>query len=226
MAILCPKYKLLFIMTPRTACTAIGDLLIDTLGGEYLPTADILDQRGAMVVSRKHSTLPDLLAHGCLSADQRRQLLVFSCVRNPFDSLVSLYVKKAVTYQYLLNDPSAFIHRVPGYVQDMEWCRSHSFDEWIVTRYAPSIFDRILGRKRRPMFQRYTEGVDVVMRFERLQADFDSVLAQVGLPPIGIPTTNRTPEREVDYRRYYTPRSRRIVEYLSREDCERYGYHF
>jgi hypothetical protein len=177
-------------------------------------------------VSKKHTTLAELLTHGCLSADERSRLLVFACVRNPFDSLVSLYVKKAVTYQPLLDDPSAFIHRVPGYVEDMEWCRSHSFDEWVHRHYAPSILDRLFGSKRRSMFAKYTDGVDVVMRFERLQEDFDSVLARAGLPPLQVPRINPTPERQPDYRRYYTPRSRRIVEYLSRDDCERYGYRF
>lgn len=225
MAILCRDHKLLFIMTPRTACTAIGELLLERLGGEYVPREDLQGERG-IVVSRKHATLHQLLAHGWLSEEERRRLLVFTCVRNPFDSLVSLYVKKAVTYQPLLSDPTAFIHQVPGYVADMKWCRLHSFDEWIVKRYAPSVFDRLLGRNRRPMFHRFTDGVDVVMRFERLQRDFDAVLTRVGLPPIRIPTINETPEREHDYRRYYTPRSRRIVEYVCRDDCEQYGYRF
>jgi hypothetical protein len=226
MAIICRDHRLLFIMTPRTGCTAIGELLAEKLGGEYLPEADVVDERGMIAVPQKHTTLRQLLEHGILSEDERRRVLVFTCVRNPFDSLVSLYVKKAITYQSLLGDPSAFIHRVPGYVEDMAWCRSHSFDEWVERHYAPSILDRMLRRKRRSMFGKFTDGVDVVMQFERLQADFDSVLAQVGLAPMTIPTINPTPERDADYRRYYSSRSRRIVEYLSREDNNRYGYRF
>src|SRR5215468_1500064 len=43
MAIICRQYGLLFIMTPRTACTAVGDLLCTHYGGEFIPAEDILD---------------------------------------------------------------------------------------------------------------------------------------------------------------------------------------
>ena len=53
MAIICRKYKLLFIMTPRTACTAIGELLCDHYDGEFLPGEDILDSPWIYIRSEK-----------------------------------------------------------------------------------------------------------------------------------------------------------------------------
>ena len=91
MAIICRKFNLLFIMTPRTACTAIGEFLCEHYSGEFLPAEDILDSRGFISVQKKHSTLAELLAHKLLTAREAKSLLKVAAVRNPFDSLVSLY---------------------------------------------------------------------------------------------------------------------------------------
>jgi hypothetical protein len=151
-------------------------------------------------------------------------------VRNPFDTLVSFYIKKAVTYQPLLNNPASFVHRIPGYAEDMRWAKEHTFDQWIERRYSRGLLDRVLrGRRGGPasLFSRYAEGVDAVMRFESLQTDLDGVLARAGVTRrIVIPNFNITPERDRDYRRYYTPRTRRIVESRFAEDLRRYDYQF
>jgi hypothetical protein len=227
MAIICRSHRLLFIMAPRTGCTAIGDLLCDKLQGEFLPKSDVVDTSGTAILRHKHNTLRDLFQHGLLTPDEKTRLFTFTSVRNPFDSLVSLYVKLSTTYQYLLEDKASFVHRDPGYIEDMNWCRTHSFDDWIARRYAPRRVLRVFKRRpRASMFSRYTDGADYVMRFERLQADFDEVLRRVGLEGLSIPRINPTPDRGPDYRAYYSPASRRLVEAALAEDLSRYGYSF
>ena len=227
MAIISRAHGLLFIMTPRTGCTAIGDLLRDKLEGEYLPETDIVDPRGLIILGHKHNSVHELLEHGLLTPQEKAGLFTFTAVRNPFDSLVSLYVKLASTYQYLLDEKDAFIHRDPGYIDEMNWCRTHSFDEWIERRYAPRRVLRFFRvRRRASMFERYIEGADYVMRFERLQKDFDEVLRRASLEPLKIPLFNATPDRESDYRPYYSHRSRQLVEAAFSDDLERYGYRF
>lgn len=230
MAVICREHRLLFILTPRTGSSAVAKILCDELGGEHLLTKDVLDERGKQVVSRKHATLAQLLRHGILSADERRTLFCFTCVRNPFDTLVSFYIKKAVTYQPLLDNPASFVHRIPGYVEDMRWAREHTFEEWIERRYGRGLLDRLLRRRRggpSSFFTRYADGVDAIMRFESLQADLDAVLARAGVARrLVIPNFNVTPERDRDYRRYYSARTRRIIESRFAEDLRRYGYQF
>src|SRR5689334_20628322 len=85
MAVICREHKLLFIMTPRTACTAVADLLLTHYGGEYLPAHDVLDSRGRISLQKKHSTLSDLLTNGLLTMKDADGLLKFAAVRNPFD---------------------------------------------------------------------------------------------------------------------------------------------
>jgi hypothetical protein len=227
MAIICRRHRLLFIQAPRTGCTAIEALLLERFGGESLPAANILDADGLMRVSRKHSTIRQLLAEGLIPPNYREQFTTVTAVRNPYDSLVSLYVKKREKYQERLKDPTSWIYQVRGYVEDMEFCRTHTFEEWLTKHYAVGPLDRLLGKARRSLYGRYTDGVATVMRFERLQHDFESVMRGLGIDgDVTIPNINATPQRRASYQDYYTPGARRLVEYVFRPELERYGYTF
>ena len=227
MAIICRDLGLLFIQAPRTGCTAIEAVLIDRFGGEFLPADDIVRPDGFIRLQRKHCSIAQLLGDGLIPPDYATRFKTVTAVRNPYDSLVSLYVKKRSTYQPLLKDPDAWVHKVRGYVQDMEFCRTHSFEDWLANRHPVSAIDRLFGRGRRSLYGRYTDGVSVVMRFERLQEDFLTVMRDLGVEgDVRIPSINTTPERRASYQSYYTPRARRIVEYVFQPDLERYGYSF
>src|SRR5438270_5230428 len=145
MAIICRKYNLLFVMTPRTACTAIGELLCSNYGGEFLPTEDILNAEGLITVQKKHSTLSELITHKLLTATEAKSLVKFAAVRNPFDSLVSLYFKQRLKYQPLLTDPSSWVHRCRGYVASMKYAQKHSFQQWVVRACYKKVIRKLLG---------------------------------------------------------------------------------
>jgi hypothetical protein len=227
MALISRRHGFLFIMAPRTGCTAVANALSRNLGAERIPAADILRPNGRIAVPSKHTRLPQLLQAGLLTAEERRELFVFATVRNPFDSLVSLYIKKSAQYQRLLKDPSSWVFKVPGYAEDMEYCRTHSFEEWILKTCWPRWWERSVRAGRRSMLSRYADGVDFVMRFETLQRDLDSVMERVGVAEaIEVPRMNPTKERPSDYRSYYSPRARRAVEYTFRDDLQKYGYSF
>lgn len=227
MALICRRHGLLFIMTPRTGCTALGELLRADFGAEFLPSEDILGEDSKIAVQKKHSTLKQLIEHGVLSSNERRDLFAFATVRNPYDSLVSLYVKKAKTYQPLLEDAGSWVYRLNGYAEDMRFCASHSFDEWIDRHYNPRWTDRWLRRRRPSLYKKYVEGVDAILRFENLQEDFDGVLRQRGVTgEHNIPLVNRTDERRNSYHEYYSDRSRKIVGQIYRDDLRRFDYSF
>jgi hypothetical protein len=227
MAIACRPHRLLFIMAPRTGCTAVGDLLVRELNGEFVPGDDLCDERGDIILGKKHCTLRQLREHGVIPASDLKSMFSFSCVRNPFDSLVSMYVKKRSKYQRLLADRSSWVYRVPGYVEDMEFCRTHSFEEWIAAKYAEGPVRRWLRRRPRALSGKYVEGVDYVMRYERLQEDFNEVLRRAGVKrELTIPTVNATAEKNGHYRDYYTPQARKLVERAFADEIRRYGYTF
>jgi hypothetical protein len=227
MAIISHAHSLLFLMTPRTGCTAIASLLLACLRAEYLPSESILDEHARFVVQRKHCTLAQLLTHGILNPAQRRSLFAFGAVRNPFDSLVSLYTKLAISYQPFLQDQNSWVYKVKGYAEDVKYCRTHTFSEWIERRYARRVWDRLRGVGKVTLNAPFVDGVDFVMRFERLQDDFNEVLRQAGIDqPLTIPSVNVTGDRETDYRLYYTPAARRIVEYALERELKQFGYEF
>lgn len=241
MAIISRHHRYLFLMAPRTGCTAIGEhVLIPELDGEYLPADDILGDDGSVVVEKKHSTLRDLQGAGLLTPAEAESFLVFTTVRNPFDSLVSQYVKMRTMYAPLLDDPQSFVQRDAAYRTSMQQAARMTFPEWVRARYVGRHL-RQIGRKptwRAPMAwvrhgwagprhmnAAFVRDAQHYLRFEHLQADFDAVLARLGLPPHEIPPWNVT-RAKGDYHDYYDDATRELVAHVFAPDLRRFGYTF
>src|SRR4051794_40329537 len=96
MAVISRRYGYLFLHAPRTAGTPLAQELMTKLAGTQLPRehVDVRTRSGAPRLVRQHITLEQLLVHGLLESVEARTLLKFATVRNPFDVLVSAYVKK------------------------------------------------------------------------------------------------------------------------------------
>jgi hypothetical protein len=214
-------------MTPRTACTAIGKLLCERFGGEFIPSDDILDSRGLILVDKKHSTLSDLIKHNILTTEEARYLLKVAAVRNPFDSLVSLYFKQRSKYQPLLGDPASWVNRLPGYAKNMSYARTHSFNGWVLRVCYRKLIKRLLGFSP-SMFADHTRGVDMVMRYENIEADLTEVFRKAGMgSKADIPMVNRTDERvDSDYRSFYSRVAELAVTLAYSGDLRMYDYRF
>jgi len=227
MAIICKKYNLLFIMTPRTACTAIGELLCERFGGEFIPSENILDSRGLILVDKKHCTLSDLIKYKILTPEEAKSLLKIAAVRNPFDSLVSLYCKQRSKYQPLLDDPGSWVNRVPGYARSMRDARAHSFNHWVLKVTYRKVIKRLLGF-RSSMFARHTRGMDVVMRYENIELDLREVFKRAGMDcETKLARVNRTDQRiNSDYRSCYSRLAQLAVKLAYSQDLDMYGYEF
>lgn len=228
MAIICRKYNLLFIMTPRTACTAIGELLCNEYNGEFVPSEDILDSDGRISVQKKHSTLSELIQHKLLTTEEANLLLKIAAVRNPFDSLVSLYFKQRFKYQPLLADPNSWVNRIgPLYIKNMRYAQTHSFSQWTLKRCSRQLIKRLFGFPP-SMFADYTRGMDVVMRYESLDKDLENVFRKAGMATeVNIPRVNRTEERDRwNYRSYYSRIAALAVSLAYSDDLKTYDYKF
>lgn len=227
MAIVCWKHRLLFIMTPRTACTAIGQLLCERYGGEFLPAEDILDEEGFISVQKKHSTLAQLINRRLITSEQAGSLLKFAAVRNPFESLVSLYFKQRYKYQPLLGDPMSWVNRSRGYPEAMRYAAKHSFNQWVFRVCRRKIAKRLLGGSP-SMFAGFTAGMDMIMRFETLETDLHAVFQRAGLPGDGrIPVSNQTIEKSGEhYRTYYSRAAALAAGFAYSTDVRMYRYAF
>jgi hypothetical protein len=243
MPVLSRRHAYLFVMVPGTACTAIArGVLIPYLAGEYFPPSHVFDREGTFIMHAKHATLRQLTHHALLSEGEAAGLFKFATVRNPFDVTVTKYercrtVYKAY-YEEFSRDPEAVGKRVPELmnpqkVKDIRLAVEHSFSEWVQHHFQTNDLRPRLRRPRRryrtpfSRYGRYVDGVDFIMRFERLQEDFNEVVRHIGVnDPIEIPKINITRSKERHYREYYTPRARAIVERVYAPDLERFGYSF
>lgn len=227
MAIVCPDYNLLFIMTPRTACTAIGQLLCDHYGGEFLPSEDVLDAHGNISIQKKHTTLAELIGHGFIGTEKAKSMLKIAAVRNPFDTLVSLYFKQRFKYVPLLSDPGSWVNRMPHYARNMKFAQAHSFGAWIFRGCYKKLIKRMYG-SRPSMFDDYTKDADVILRYESIEEELRDAFNQRGIPwKADIPKINRTDEREIrDYRTCYSNLTMTLVRLAYASDLENYGYSF
>lgn len=72
----------------------------------------------------------------------------------------------------------------------------------------------------------FIEGVDQVIRYERLEPDFNQILSQAGVAEyIPIPHTNKTPGKK-SYQTQYSPKARAIVEQELAKELATFEYTF
>ena len=69
--------------------------------------------------------------------------------------------------------------------------------------------------------------VNFIGRYENFSEDFYKIIEAIEVPLMLIPKRNIRKERKTqDYRKYYTPLSREIVEKKYKKDLEFFGYEF
>ena len=179
--------------------------------------------------SSMRKALPDALTHSHFSAGDYRLLLgrdgfercfKFGFVRNPWDRLVS-----------------SFFHLKRGgdHANDKAWADRHMarydhfedfVSEWLtpanafsdIWHFVPMTRFVCLPGDARP-------ALDFLGRYETLAEDFAAVAARLGLGAT-LERVNATPRDRSDYRDYYTPKTRRIVERVYRSDLHAFGYEF
>lgn len=199
MAVLVEKESLLFIGNMRTGSTAIGRTLVSQLGGRYVPEK-VLNIDGVRI-SKRHATLDQLEKYDLIP--DPNDLLKFVVVRNPYDSLVSLWKKRRSRPRYAHSRAARFQLDFPAWVEDY-----------------------LGNRAPKSMHAKYVAGTDVVLRFESLSSELDAFFQRAGIKSIEIPPINVTQGREADYRNYYSTETRAIVKTTYAEDLEEYGYTF
>ncbi len=192
----------LFVHIPKTAGNSIQSALrvysedeLVALRGEQ-DGIERFGLRNPKYNVRKHSALAEYRA--ALGDEQFRRLYKFTCVRNPWDRMVSLYFTPT-------QSPS-------------QWDRKRF---WKIAASAPSAADflRLEAGEADPFCN-----VDYVMRFENLANDFRAVCAALKIPPAKLPQLNRS--RRDHYSKYYDEELRELVRERFAAEIERFGYTF
>ncbi|HWT15359.1 MAG TPA: sulfotransferase family 2 domain-containing protein [Patescibacteria group bacterium] len=141
---------------------------------------------------------------GALSPEFARipaDYLRFAVIRNPWDRFVSGWKYCASTRQRDLPDVLAHLP-------------SEGHDYRHLTRPQHETISHRDG----------TLAVDVVLRFETLQSDFDALCDRIGMPRQPLQHLNRT--ARADYRKYFDPDSLQRFNAHFAIDIARFGYTF
>ncbi len=194
--------RFLFVHIPKTAGNSIQSVLrnysedeIVALRGEQ-DGIERFGLRNPNYKIKKHSTLDEYRA--ALGEDRFRRLYKFTCVRNPWDRMVSYYFTP--TQQVGELDRKEFRKVISKALSVADYLRLDKGDD---DPFA---------------------NVDYIIRFERLADDFRSVCAILGIPPVSLPQYNRS--SRVHYSKYYDDKLRELVRKRFAVEIERFGYTF
>jgi hypothetical protein len=193
------EYKCIFVHQAKCA----GTTILKTFGLSYWSHPDV-DFMNAGV-------------RGC-NADYPGYFR-FSCVRNPYDRFVSgwkycHFTKYRTLLDVLRHMPMARIQspdqRDPNFMLTEDFANIH------VTQAQHERLLREDGKL----------GVDFLIRYERLQEDFNHVCDVIGKPRVILSRENTTWRQP--YRTYFdrSPEARELLEHHFRRDFELFGYHY
>ena len=192
----------LFVHIPKTAGNSIQSVLRDYSEDELVALRREQDGierfglRNPNYKIKKHSTLAEYRA--ALGEMEFGNLYKFTCVRNPWDRMVSYYFTPT-------QNTSA-------------WNRE-KFRKAIVKVLPVADYLRLDKGRGDPF-----ANVNYIMRFENLADDFHAVCAALDISPPILPRYNRS-NRE-HYSKYYDDELRELVGARFAAEIERFGYTF
>lgn len=138
-----------------------------------------------------------------LGPDVWESMFTFSFVRNPWDWQVSLFhfiQKNKLNYQRRLVSSMSFDDYIKWRVEE----DLHLQSDFVVDRHGQQL-------------------VDVVGRFEQLEADFAAIAARIGVKA-SLPHVNAS--EHATFRHYYTDATAALIADAFADDIERFGYAF
>ena len=229
MAVYSEQHQYIFFANPQTASKAIALTLREKLGGVQLPNHEVT-RNGKVVARMHHTTYSQLLETGLMTEEQLERLFKVTCVRNPYDQLVSKYIKHCAR---LMDDPA----RYPWLEGVKPTAPDNSFPQWLA--YLVRLYDESDKLAKGPL--EFLAHADLVIRFEALQDGFDEFMRHVGISEhLSVTTFNVTkgraaagaaaPDAELprprkkSYVEYYDPACAAMVEQLYAPILARFDY--
>jgi hypothetical protein len=192
----------LFVHIPKTAGNSIQSVLREYSEDQLVALRKEQDGierfglRNPKYKIKKHSTLK---AYRDALGDERfRDLYKFTCVRNPWDRMVSYYFTPT---------------------QNPETWNRKKFREIISKAVSVADYLRLNDEEQNPF-----ANVDYIMRFENLSDDFRNVCSRLDIAQPTLPQYNRS--TRTHYSKYYDDELRELVRTRFAREIERFGYKF
>jgi hypothetical protein len=194
--------RFLFVHIPKTAGNSIQTILREYSEDHLVALRKEQDGierfglRNPNYNIKKHSTLGEY--RDALGNEQFRSLYKFTCVRNPWDRMVSYYFTPTQSPEH--------------------W---HRKKFRVIISKAVSVADYLrLDQGEEDPFA----NVDYTMRFENLADDFRTVCGTLGISPGALPRYNRSSREH--YSKYYDDELRDLVRARFAAEIEQFGYKF
>src|SRR6266436_1339559 len=194
--------RFLFVHIPKTAGNSIQSVLRDYSEDQLVALRmeqDGIERfglRNPKYKIKKHSTLREY--REALSDEQFRNLYKFTCVRNPWDRMVSYYFTPT---------------------QNLETWSRKKFRGIISKAVSVPNYLRLDDDEQDPF-----ANIDYIMRFENLTDDFRMVCDRLHISPPPLPKLNRS--TRAHYSKYYDGELRELVRARFAAEIERFGYTF
>jgi|6_EtaG_2_1085325.scaffolds.fasta_scaffold24665_3 hypothetical protein len=187
----------------------------------------IIEQQYTSKIS--HYTIEQYMKSGILTKEDFKNSFSFTFVRNPFDRVVSQYLYRLRIFEPATENPPWPQH------PDGTPHAFPTFDQFVAT------VDRIAQQAKEGRFplhsimgnhllgqHEYVQYSDItiknVFRYENFQEDIKKVMDILNLKSkVG---HFKKSNRNKDYRVYYSPASRNLMEFMYAEDLKLFGYKF
>lgn len=200
------RHRYVFVELPHTGSSAISRELLELYDGRR--------------ILWKHAYYHQFLDR---AGPEERRYFVFSCIRNPLDEAVSIFLKYKNDHKGNYSTPARW-KRNGGWVSDAEIRRY----EFIHSRGAD--FPAFLQAFYRMPYDNWSSldhhRFDFVIRFEHLQKDFGAALRRIGLESKRpLPARNPT-EGKTSFEAFYTPDTYRRAVWVFGPFMRRWGYEF
>jgi len=199
------EHKFLFVHIPKTGGNSIQQALIDysedriVLANHFQDGVNRFGIYSPNIPSRKHSAINDYAS--MLDREIFNDIFKFSCVRNPWDRLISFYFSPHNGVKTW--DRDMFISLVKRVSPMIDYLRVHNTG---INRAKSSI------------------DIDYIIRYESLQDDFDAVCDKLELPRRSLPHRNKSDHNY--YSEYYDDALLKMVSNLFAKDIELFRYDF
>lgn len=205
MAVYCEKIGLLYISAWMTGCTSVEKFLRENYGG--------------VVIGEKHESLDNTINLLKERGVQTSALFKVTNVRNPYDTMVSIYHKNR--YRYYPEFVNNGCYPEWMHQDEQKHCTWAGVFDLSFKQYAMCTNTIISARFIRD------ERFDHYMTFEGLAVEVDRMLLKLGVKnKYPLPHVNKTHGRKRNFRQYYTPKIKAIVGKNSRNYLAFTGYTF
>ena len=196
------QIRFLFVHIPKTAGNSIQSVLRDYSEDQLVALRKEQDGiercglRNPNYKVKKHSMLSEY--RDALGDEQFRKLYKFTCVRNPWDRMVSYYFTPT---------------------QSPETWNRKKFRGIISKAVSVADYLRLDNGEGDPF-----ANVDYIMRFESLPDDFRAVCTAIDISPPTLPRYNRSTRKH--YSKYYDNELRELVRSRFAAEIQRFNYGF